>query len=81
MNWWRLIAVLLWVTMSTLSISSYFEAIASVEERWKKGIAFLVFAVGGPVFAIYDFLYMILDLILPAGWDDDDDNDDPTGHP
>lgn len=80
MNWWKLIAMLLWVTMSTLSISSYFEAIASVEEKWKKGIAFLVFAVGGPVFAIYDFLYMILDLILPDGWDDDDE-DGPMGHP
>jgi hypothetical protein len=34
----------------------------------------LIFLIGGPVFAISNVLTGILDLILPEGWDDDNDS-------
>lgn len=37
-------------------------------------IVFLIFIIGGPFFAIVNILEAILNVILPEGWDNDDDS-------
>lgn len=68
-----IIIIILWSTLSTISILEYFPVIAKLNpvDRW---IVFLVFMIGGPVFGINEILTTILDLIFPEGWDNDDED-------
>ena len=66
------IIAILWGTLSTISIIDYLPHVKDL-----KGldliVFYLVFLIGGPVFGINEILTSILELILPEGWDDDDD--------
>ena len=70
--WSNIIISILWGTLSTISIIEYLPYTKDL-----KGldliVFFLVFLIGGPVFGINEILTSILELILPEGWDDDDD--------
>jgi hypothetical protein len=35
----------------------------------------IIFLIGGPIFAANNILTMLLDNILPEGWDDDDNSE------
>ena len=71
-SWAHVIIAILWGTLSTISIIDYLPHIKDL-----KGldliVFYLVFLIGGPVFGINEILTSILELILPEGWDDDDD--------
>lgn len=41
--------------------------------NWKKFLCAMVFLVGGPFFVVAQVCEMILDILLPEGWDDDDE--------
>lgn len=71
-SWTHIIITILWGTLSTISIIDYLPHAKDL-----KGldliVFYLVFLIGGPVFGINEILTSILELILPEGWDDDDD--------
>lgn len=61
---------ILWGTMSMLAALEYIQACRGLSTA-KQIIVSLIFAFGGPIFAISNILTGILDLILPEGWDND----------
>lgn len=67
-----IVICILWGTLSTISILEYLPVIAKLNPT-DKIVAFIVFAIGGPVFGINEILTTILDLIFPEGWDNDGD--------
>lgn len=68
-----IIIIILWFTLSIIEMSEYLPHAKNL-----KGLNlimfFLVFAIGGPVFGINQILTLLLDCILPEGWDNDDFN-------
>ena len=64
------IAVILWFTLSSISMIDYIPYVQNLETS-NKVIFFLIFAIGGPIFGINQVLTALLDCILPEGWDDD----------
>ena len=66
------IAIILWFVVSTISMMDYMPYVENLSKA-DKVTFFLIFLIGGPVFAINQILVTLLDCILPEGWDDDDD--------
>lgn len=71
----RIIIVLLWGVISTLEFIEYAPFIKEIESNSDKFIALLIFLIGGPFFAITNVLNYILDILMPEGWNDEDDSD------
>lgn len=68
----NIIISILWCVFALLVMIEY----APVCKDLKKSDQFIVamiFMIGGPFFAIANILEAILDMILPEGWDDDND--------
>ena len=64
--------MILWCVLSLISMIDYIP-MAQQLKGWKIIAFFIVFAIGGPIFAINQLLTTILDCILPEGWNGDDD--------
>ena len=65
------VIAILWMTLSTLTFLEYADSCGGLTFTQMLVVS-LVFIIGGPFFAIANVLTMILDMILPDGWDDDD---------
>lgn len=70
-----IIIVLLWGIISTLEFIEYAPFIKEIESSYDKFIVLLVFLIGGPFFAITNVLNYVLDILMPEGWNDEDDSD------
>ena len=70
-----IIIVLLWGVISTLEFIEYVPFIKEIKSKYDKFIVLLIFLIGGPFFAITNVLNYVLDILMPEGWDDEDDND------
>ena len=66
-----IIICILWMILSTLVFSEYSDCCGELTNA-KMFAASLVFIIGGPFFVIANILTLVLDCILPEGWDDDD---------
>ena len=67
-----IIICILWMVLSTLAFSEYADYYRGLTNTQMLAVS-LVFIIGGPFFAIANVLTLVLDCILPEGWDDDDD--------
>lgn len=67
-----LISVLLWTIISLVVFAQYAHNCAGLPIGKKMGIV-IVFIVGGPFFAIANILEILLDIMMPEGWSDDED--------
>lgn len=68
-----IIVIILWATLSLLAMlenAPYCKNLSTMDSF----VVFMIFAIGGPIFALNSVLTTILSLILPEGWDDDDDD-------
>lgn len=70
-----IIIVLLWGVISTLEFIEYVPFIKEIKSKYDKFIVLLIFLIGGPFFAITNVLNYVLDILMPEGWDDEDDSD------
>ena len=70
-----IIIILLWGVISTLEFIEYVPFIKEIKSKYDKFIVLLIFLIGGPFFAITNVLNYILDILMPEGWDDEDDSD------
>lgn len=60
--------------MVLLTMTQYAEEVASAQvPRGNKIIAGIIFILGAPIFCAYTALSDLLDILIPGGWDDDDD--------
>ena len=66
-----IIICILWMVLSILAFSEYADSCGGLSSADMLLVS-LIFIIGGPFFAIANILTMILDSILPDGWDDDD---------
>ena len=66
-----IIICVLWMLLSTLAFFEYSDSCGGLSSADMLLVS-LIFIIGGPFFAIANVLTMILDMILPDGWDDDD---------
>lgn len=67
----NLIISILWLTLSTLAMVQYAPMCKDLSLK-DQFIVMTIFVIGGPFFAIANILEVLLDCILPEGWDDDD---------
>ena len=69
-----LITVILWLILSACATMGY---ISSIKDLNKIELLFfiVIFLIGGPIFAANNVLTMLLDNIMPEGWDDDDNSE------
>ena len=67
-----LIINLLWAVCSMFFIVQHMPAMAQVDRPTRVAV-FLLLVVGGPIFMAAAVLQSILTILLPEGWDDDDD--------
>ena len=70
-----IIIILLWGVISTLEFIEYIPFIKEIKSHYDKFIVLLIFLIGGPFFAITNVLNYVLDVLMPEGWDDEDDSD------
>ena len=70
-----IIIVLLWGVISTLEFIEYVPFIKEIKSKYDKFIVLLIFLIGGPFFAITNVLNYVLDILMPEGWNDEDDSD------
>ena len=70
-----IIIVLLWGVISTLEFIEYVPFIKEIKSKYDKFIVLLIFLIDGPFFAITNVLNYVLDILMPEGWDDEDDSD------
>ena len=74
-NW---IIIGLWVCLAWSFLAASWETLSAHELTiFESIIVFLIIFVGAPAFTLAGMLETILDLLLPEGWDDDDDNNTP----
>jgi hypothetical protein len=64
---------ILWLIISSIILLEYAPVMAKLSFK-DQIIVFLIFIIGGPFFAIVNILEAILNVILPEGWDNDDDS-------
>ena len=62
----------LWIIIGMLISINHAKVLSQIKS-WQSLIAILIFLVGGPFFVVVTILEFFLDVILPGGWDDDDD--------
>ena len=70
-----IIIILLWGVISTLEFIEYIPFIKEIKSNYDKFIVLLIFLIGGPFFAITNVLNYVLNVLMPEGWDDEDDSD------
>ena len=70
-----IIIILLWGVISTLEFIEYIPFIKEIKSNYDKFIVLLIFLISGPFFAITNVLNYVLDVLMPEGWDDEDDSD------
>jgi hypothetical protein len=68
----ELIILILWSILSLLLIVQY-RPICSKLPIKDKIVVGIIFIMGGPILAAASIFEAILDIILPEGWNDDDD--------
>ena len=62
--------------MVLLTLTQFAESVAdSKAPAANKRIAGVIFIIGAPIFCAYTALSGLLDLLLPEGWEDDDDDE------
>lgn len=66
------IIAILWGTLSIVSSIDYIPYAKNLKGL-DLAVFFLVFLIGGPIFAMNLVLTTLLDCIFPEGWDDDND--------
>ncbi len=66
-----IIICILWMILSTLVFSEYSGCCGELTNAQMFAVS-LVFIIGGPFFVIANILTLVLDCILPEGWNDDD---------
>lgn len=68
-----LLVIILWMTMAGIVIVQYAPACKDL-----KGldaiIVFLIFLIGGPILSMASILEAFLTVLLPEGWDDENDD-------
>lgn len=68
-----LLVIILWMTMSGVIIVQYAPACKDL-----KGldaiVVFLIFLIGGPIISMASILEAFLTVLLPEGWDDENDD-------
>lgn len=64
--------IILWAMFSIMTAMEY--APYSKDLSFSKKVILIIICLMGPVFAANNILAAILDMILPEGWDDDDDS-------
>jgi hypothetical protein len=69
------IIILLWGIISALEFIEYVPFIKEIESNNDKFIVLLIFLISGPFFAITNIFNYILDILMPEGWNDEDDSD------
>lgn len=67
-----IICFILWLVMASSVAFQYRDEIQEMEFS-KQITVLIIFAVGGPFFAITNILSSLLDIFMPEGWNDDDD--------
>jgi hypothetical protein len=63
--------IILWAMFSIMTAMEY--APYSKNLSFSKRVILIIICLMGPVFVANNILAAILDMILPEGWDDDDD--------
>lgn len=59
--------------MVLLTVTQYVEEVASAQvPKRNKIIAGIIFILGAPIFCAYTALSDLLDMLIPGGWEDDD---------
>ena len=68
-----LLVIILWMTMTEIVIVQYAPACKDL-----KGldaiVVFLIFLIGGPILSMASILEAFLTVLLPEGWDDENDD-------
>lgn len=68
-----LLVIILWMTMAGIVIVQYAPACKDL-----KGldaiVVFLIFLIGGPILSMASILEAFLTVLLPEGWDDENDD-------
>ena len=68
-----LLVIILWMTMAGIIIVQYAPACKDL-----KGldaiVVFLIFLIGGPILSMASILEAFLTVLLPEGWDDENDD-------
>lgn len=68
-----LLVIILWMTMAGVVIVQYAPACKDL-----KGldviVVFLIFLIGGPILSMASILEAFLTVLLPEGWDDENDD-------
>ena len=72
----RILLIIAWIIMVLLTMTQYAEEVASAQvPRGNKIIAGIIFILGAPIFCAYTALSDLLDILIPGGWEDDDDDE------
>lgn len=67
-----IIIAILWFICSAMCLIQFLPACKQIS-KLDSVIVFFICLIGGPIFALNNILTELLNLILPEGWDDDDD--------
>lgn len=73
-----IIALILWtifVLLTMVQYAPYCKSLSKIDML----VVLLIFIIGAPIFALNNVLTILLGLILPEGWDEDDD-EGPKGY-
>ena len=68
-----LLALILWLIMASAMIISYFEVLKEMPNDDRKIMALILFLIFGPIMLANSVICALLDVLLPEGWDDDND--------
>lgn len=68
-----LLVILLWMTMAGVVIVQYAPACKDLKGM-DAMVVFLIFLIGGPIFSMASVLEAFLTVLLPEGWDDENDD-------
>jgi hypothetical protein len=65
-------AIILWAIFALITAMEY--APYCKDLSFGKQMVVLIICLAGPIFALNNILSSLLDMILPEGWNDDDDS-------
>ena len=68
-----LLALILWLIMASAMIISYFEVLKEMPNDDRKIMALILFLIFGPIMLANSVICALFDVLLPEGWDDDND--------
>lgn len=72
----RILLIIAWVIMVLLTLTQYEEDVRLAQApQINKILAGILFIIGAPIFCAYTAISGLLDILLPEGWDDDDDDE------